>query len=136
MKNAPAVLDASALLAFLAKEKGYELVRTALAGAAESDTRLLMNEINLGEVYYVLSRERTEDAARFFFAERLPLLPIAPLANDMDTVVGAARLEARLGLPYIDAFAAVTARVHGAPLLTADRDFRKAAGEVDVRWVR
>ncbi len=60
------VLDSFALLAYLNEENGFEKVRTALAEARTSSESLLMNEINLGETYYILFRTRGEDKAEYF----------------------------------------------------------------------
>ena len=51
------VLDASALVAYLWKQAGHEKVQDFLSKAAESEKRLLMATVNLGEVYYLLIRD-------------------------------------------------------------------------------
>ena len=50
------VLDASALLAYLEKEAGFEKVKDLFIKAANGKD-LLMTTINLGEVYYIVMRE-------------------------------------------------------------------------------
>lgn len=136
MKTGSWVLDASALLAYLKREEGYKAVRSVLASASDGSGRVLINEINLGEVFYVISRQRSAEAATSFFHEGLPLLPVEPVPNTMADVVLAAKLKARLNLHYTDAFAAVTAMQRNASLVTADRDFEKVADEVKIRWLR
>ncbi len=57
------LLDSFALLSYLNKEIGFEKVREALAEARVSDGSLLMNEINVGETYYILHRQRGVEEA-------------------------------------------------------------------------
>lgn len=136
MKTGSSVLDASALLAYLKREEGYEMVKAALSAASADDVYVLMNETNLGEVYYIIVRERSLEAARYFLYERLPLLPIKLLPNALADVTAAAELKARLGLHYADAFAAATANQRNAVLLTSDRDFEKATDEIEIHWLK
>ncbi len=49
------LLDSYALLAYLNKEDGFEKVRDVLANAQKSSLPVLMNELNVGETYYILS---------------------------------------------------------------------------------
>jgi PIN domain nuclease of toxin-antitoxin system len=49
----PKVLDSFALLAFLNREAGFEKVGTLLRTAKTDSEPLLMNEINVGEVFYI-----------------------------------------------------------------------------------
>lgn len=136
MKTGSWVLDASALLAYLKKEEGYKAVRTVLSSASAGSGRVLINEINLGEVFYIISRQRSPEAAQSFFFEGLPLLPVEPVSNSLADVIAAAELTARLDLHYTDAFATVTAIQNNASLITSDRDFEKVVGEIKVRWLR
>lgn len=47
------LLDSYALLAYLNKENGFEKVRNVLANAQKSSLPVLMNELNVGETYYL-----------------------------------------------------------------------------------
>lgn len=136
MKTGSWVLDASALLAYLKREEGYKTVRSAMSSAAEGGVKVLINEINLGEVFYIISRQRSPEAATSFFHEGLPLLPVEPVPNTMADVVVAAKLKARLDLHYTDAFAVMTAMKHDATLLATDKDFKKAGKEIKIRRLR
>ncbi len=51
------ILDASALLAYLEKEPGYEKVKDFFVKAIESDRNLLITTVNWGEVCYILQRD-------------------------------------------------------------------------------
>ncbi len=55
----PRLLDSFALMAFLGRESGFERVRALLREAEASGEPALMNEINVGEVYYLTAKKRS-----------------------------------------------------------------------------
>ena len=126
------VLDSFAVLAYLQGEQGHEAVVSALTepGAA------LMNEINVGEVYYILARARGRTQADFFLGTILPQLPITIVGNSFDDIVAAARIKAEHPLAYADCFAAATARKENARLLTGDPEFESVASLISIEWIR
>ena len=62
-----------------------------LAEARQTGVNLLMNEINVGETYYILSRKRGPEKADFFIETILSGLPIRRAPNDFEQVIAAAR---------------------------------------------
>ncbi|MHB1325612.1 MAG: PIN domain-containing protein [Thermoleophilia bacterium] len=136
MKTAFWVLDASALLAYLKREEGFSKVKEVLAAADAGNAEVFINEINLGEVYSVIAKQRSLSAANSIFSDWLPLIPVTPVANTMTDILTAAGLTVRLSLHYADSFAAITARQRNGVLLTTDRDFEKATGEIKIHWLR
>jgi predicted nucleic acid-binding protein len=76
----PKVLDSFALLAFLNREPGFEKVRTLLRTAETASEPLLMNEINVGEVFYIIAKTRSLERAEDLL-HRLETLPITPGVN-------------------------------------------------------
>jgi predicted nucleic acid-binding protein len=126
------VLDAFALLAYLEGEDGHAKVRDLMASSAAD---LLINGINLGEIYYIVARAHGMQAADHFLTVILPSLPITVVDNSFDDVIEAARLKACHAISYADCFAAALAiRVH-APIVTGDPDFRKLGKAVAVDWL-
>lgn len=136
MKTGSSVLDASALLAYLRREQGFQVMVKLLHAAASSGSLLLINEVNLGEVFYITASRRSEKEAFFVLDEIVPQLPILLVQNSMDDIIRAALFKARRGLGYMDAFAAALAQREKAALFTCDQDFEKVAGEVEIRWLR
>ena len=136
MKTGSWVLDSSALLAYLKREEGYKSVKAALLAANSGEAKVLMNEINLGEVYCVIAKQRSSTAAESFIQEKLPLLPIEALPTSLADVIAAAKLKINFDLHYMDAFVAATAIREKAGLLTCDPDFQKVEKEVKIRWLR
>ncbi len=96
------VLDSFALIAYLGRERGCESVRPLLHDAAASGVPLPMNEINLGEVYYLVAKERALQKAEECL-HRPETLPIRVLANAFSQVLDAARLRAQFPVSYADA---------------------------------
>jgi ribonuclease VapC len=130
----PSVLDSFALIAFLARERGFEKVRALLNEASASNQPLPMNEINIGEVYYLTAREHSAERAEAVL-HLLETLPIRPVPNTFPQVIEAARLKARYPISYADAFALATAIREGACLVTGDPEFRATTDLVEIHWL-
>jgi predicted nucleic acid-binding protein len=129
------VLDSYAMLAYLNREPGFDKVLDSISDAERSGGAVLMNEINLGEVYYILMRKRGAEAADYFMETILPSLPVARVAADMPGVLDAARLKAAYPLAFADCFAASTAIGNDADLLTGDPEFERIAHLVTIEWI-
>ncbi len=128
------LLDSFAMLAFLNKEKGFAKVRELMQTAEVSDTPLLMNEINIGEVYYIIAKNRSLEKAEEFL-RRLETLPIQRVPNSFADVLEAARIKAQFPISYADAFAVMTALRSNAIVVTGDREFHAIAHLVEILWI-
>lgn len=128
------LLDSFALLAFLNKERGFEKVKSLLRTAEASAEPLLMNEINIGEAYYVIAKNRSLEQAEEF-VHRLETLPIQPVPNSFADVLEAAKIKARFPISYADAFAVATAIRMNAVIVTDDPEFRRVEPLVTVEWL-
>lgn len=126
------VLDSYALLVFLGKEGGYHRIQDLLSA---ENPPVLMNAVNVGEVFYVLSRQRGDRAAEYFLGVVLPGLPIVVLDNSFDNVMEAARLKAKHALSFADCFAAATSIRENAVLVTGDPEFKKLGRAVTIEWL-
>jgi len=129
------VLDAHALMAYLEGEPGADRVSALLTDAAAGKIRLLMTVVNIGEVYYIVLRERGEDALARVKAA-LAMLPIDMVDVDLPLVAAAAAFKARRHMSYADCFAAALAQTHGADIVTGDPEFHSVEDEITVRWLR
>ncbi|MGZ5468892.1 MAG: PIN domain-containing protein [Candidatus Aminicenantales bacterium] len=125
------VLDAYALLAYLEGEGGAVHVSELMDGASE----LLMNAINVGEVFYIAARTRGLGAAEHFLNVILPSLPITVLDNSFEDVIEAARLKAAHAVSLADCFAAATAIRERGTLVTGDREFEKFGRTLEINWI-
>jgi ribonuclease VapC len=127
--TAPAVLDASALLAWLLEEPGWEVVDPLLSTA-------VLSTVNLAEVWQKLDQHRVV-ADRALRRVRLLGVRTEPF-SDSDAVL-AARLwpgGRRVGLSLGDRCCLAVAARLGRTALTADRSWAGLAVSVDVRVIR
>ena len=129
------LLDSFALLSYLNKEIGFEKVREALAEAQVSDGSVLMNEINVGETYYILHRQRGMQEAEYFLDTVLVGLPIVLVQNDFQDVIDAARIKAEYPLSFGDCFAVATTIRESAIILTGDPEFKKIEHLAKIEWL-
>lgn len=130
------LLDSYALLAFLNKEPGFEKVREVLRAAQKSPRAVLMNEINVGETYYILFRNRGKEKADYFLDTILVGLPVLIVSNDFGDVIEAARIRAEYPLSFADCFAVATAHREQAIILTGDPEFKKIEHLAEIEWLK
>ena len=128
------LLDSFAMLAFLNRESGFEKVRALLQEAERSKGPLVMNEINIGEVYYVTAKDRSMELAEEFL-HRLETLPIQPVSNSFPDILEAARIKAQFPISYADAFVVATAMRMNAVVVTGDPEFRRVERLVTINWL-
>ncbi|MCL0071134.1 PIN domain-containing protein [Thermodesulfovibrionales bacterium] len=86
------LLDSYALLAYLKKEDNYRKV-LELLNSAPDDSSIIINEINVGESYYIIARERGIKQADYFIETILPNLPIDIRSNSFDQIIDASRIK-------------------------------------------
>jgi len=128
------VLDSHAVLAYINDEPAAEKVQEYLDLGQEGEAELYMNVVNLGEVYYVLSRRKGVDVANMAMA-LLKREPITFIIADERLALMAGRIKAFHKLSYADAFAAATAIDLDAVLLTGDDEFRSVEDKVKIEWL-
>ena len=132
---AGAVLDASALLAFILDESGSEVVEAALV------YRPVINVVNYAEVLSRLA-DAGEDPAAAHRRLRMQgliveLLEVAPLDEDDAVTIARPRpLTRTLGLSLGDRACLATALRLGRPVITADRSWEALDVGVPVRLIR
>jgi len=91
------LLDSFAILAYLKKENNYLRVKELLS---TPDTPVLMNDINVGETYYILAKNRGREQADIFLTVVLPSLPIVVRSNLFEHVIEASRIKANHTLSF------------------------------------
>lgn len=130
------VIDSYALLAFLEGGVGCEKISRFLEGAAGERCQLFMSVINLGEVLYIVERERGLPKAQETLA-RIDELPIRIIDVDRPQILVAAHIKARWPVAYADCFAVALAKLKAAAVVTGDPEFKvlEAASEVSVTWL-
>ncbi len=128
------LLDSFALLAFLNDEPGCGRVQEALAQAKGRKCRLIMSLVNLGEVLYIIEREKDLPTAQTIQA-LVESLPIELLEASRDIIFDAAHIKAHHAISYADAFAAASAVCEKAVVLTGDPEFKEVEAIVQVEWL-
>ncbi len=128
------VLDASALMAYLEREPGYERIKDLFVKTAQNGRQILMSTVNWGEVFYVLIRNYgSEEAERV--QKIIESFPIEFVPPDLVVTKQAAFYKATKKLPYADCFAAALAKVHKGELITGDKEFKTIENEVKIVWI-
>ncbi len=93
-----------------------------LRAAQRGECRLLLHQINLGEVVYRIGKVHGWAVAERKRSE-IGLLPIEVVKFSDTLFWDAVRLKAAYPISYADAFAAALAMAHEATLLTVDPEF-------------
>lgn len=128
------VLDSYAILAYLQEETGHEKVLAMLEEAREGQSRLLINVINLGEILYIVEREKGLPKAQETLA-CIDELPIEVVDVDRTLTLAAAHLKAQHSLAYADCFAAGLAQLKEAVLVSGDPELEQVESLVTIEWL-
>jgi predicted nucleic acid-binding protein len=115
------VLDTWAVLAYLRGEPSALRVERLLAR-----DQSVMSSINFGEVLYLTIRKHGEREAGYV-SDALRATVVVEQPDDR-LVLAAARLKARGGISYADAFCVATAQRHDLPVWTGDQQIVDLAG--------
>jgi uncharacterized protein len=128
------ILDACALLRLAQDEPGADRVADILTDSASgSNVRVLMHQINLGEVVYRIGKQFGWTVAERKRGE-ISLLPIEIIVYSEELFWQAVKLKATYPMSYADCFAAALAIREQAVLLTSDPEF-EVLGTAVVRMV-
>jgi len=126
------VFDSFALLVYLNMENGYRKIKDLLSS---EETLVIINEINLGEVFYILARRRGLEQAEYFLNTIYLSLPLQKVGNAFQDVMETARIKALYAVSYADCFVAATAVREKAQVVTGDPEFEKLKGMVEIDWL-
>ena len=118
------VLDSYALLAYLEAEPGSDRVIEILKAAKAEKCHVYMCVVNIGEVMYIIERERGLSEAQDTLA-RINELPIEIINANHNITMEAAHIKADCPVAYADCFAAALTRLNHAILVTGDLEFNK-----------
>ncbi|WP_419806842.1 type II toxin-antitoxin system VapC family toxin [Terriglobus sp.] len=106
-----------------------------LRSAANGGTRLMMHEVNLGEVFYLVAKERDENTAGSIL-RLIEDLGIETVAVEAEDALRAASIKANHPISYADCFCVNLAVAHAAPVLTGDKDFLELQqARITVEWL-
>jgi predicted nucleic acid-binding protein len=128
------VLDSYDVLAYLGDEPGGGRVRSILEAAAEDRCRIALSVINLGEIAYIIERERGLASAQAALAA-LDLLPVEVVPATTEAVLSAAHVKAQHPMAYADALVVATALALGGIVVTGDPGFAAVGDLVRIEWL-
>ncbi len=127
------VLDSHALMIYLEKEPGYEVVRDILCSAAESGKPCFMSRVNWGEIFYLAYRESPNKAEEI--SALIDTFPIEITDIGRELARQAAIFKATRKMSYADCFSAALAKIKKSELVTGDREFKTVEDEIKVLWL-
>ena len=128
------VFDTFAMLAYFLAEPGGEKVKELLRRAENGEISLAMSFINVGEMFYILSREQGRAKAQSLL-EDLRSLSIQFFDSTEDRILAAAQLKAEYSISYADAFAASLAQELDASIVTGDPEFKTIKEKLSICWL-
>ena len=122
------IFDSYALIAVFEEEKGHEKVTQLLSEIAEEKHEGFLSAVNLGEIYYMLSRKRGKERAEIALHSVFQM-PIEIVDADVSLAYEAAKIKAKCKMSYADAFAAALTILKKGTLITGDKEFKHLVGE-------
>lgn len=126
------VFDSYALIAFFKQEPGFEVVRDFLVKTAKNEYESHISVINVGEIYYMVSRKSNTKMAEAAISALLQM-PVIIHEADLASTLEAASLKAKYSLSYADAFAACLSINKKAILITGDLEFEALRKEPEFK---
>jgi len=132
-------LDACALIALLAGERGAEKVRDLIQDAIEGKITLCMNQINLLEVYYhIIGTYNQNEANRML--EKVKAFPIEIIIGLSDDVFKeAGRIKSKYKIPLGDSIVVSECITRSATLVTSDHsdlEEIESSEKIKINWFR
>ena|SRR5215216_924551 len=128
------VLDTWAVIAYLEDEPSGEKVEDLIATAHEEQIPIYMSVVNVGEVWYTVAREVSEEEANAS-VKVLRDLRIQFEDADWSITQEAARFKSQNRMSYADCFAAALAKNKKADLVTGDGEFKPLEDEIKIAWL-
>jgi uncharacterized protein len=131
------VLDAWAIMAWLkGQQPAAERVRLLLDRAESRERQLVMNVVNLGEVFYLSVKAKDLAYGERVLQNLRSRIMTVPAGDEL--VMLAATLKARHAISYAEAFAAATAILRREPLVTGDPELQAMAVDektLKLEWI-
>ena len=127
------VVDAWAMITWLLDQPAAPAVESFIQDADNGNLQLIMSWMNVGEVFYIISKGHGHERAADFL-KRLPSLPIRLVLPDENSIVAAAEVKAAHPVSFSEAFAIALAQSEKTSVITGDDEIRRC-GIVRVDWL-
>ena len=133
------ILDACALIAVLAMEKGADNIRNLFQKAVDHEAILIMNKFNFLEVYYRIYRLYGKNDAEKLFntIKQMPILINENLTDDVLKEAGRLKVEHKISIA--DSIAIAETIVQKGSLVTSDHneiETVESKENINVIWFR
>ncbi len=128
------VLDSWSVIAYFGDEPSGQQIADLIASAHEEGIPVYMCVVNVGEVWYIIAREISEEEANSSIKE-LRELRIQFVDVDWELTQEAARFKSRNKMSYADCYASALAQAKKADLVTGDSEFKSIETQVKIQWV-
>ncbi len=128
------LLDSYAVLAWIQDEEGAQFVEDLLYRGRENKEEIILNIINLGEIFYRCARVQDVPYAQGII-ENIRLLPIKIYPCPNELVLEAAVFKSQYPIAQADAFALATAVRENARIVTGDPEFKSVNHLVNIEWL-
>ncbi len=128
------VLDTWAVIAYLEDEPSALQIADLIVSAHEESIPVFMTVVNVGEVWYIIAREVSEEEANNSVKE-LHDLRIQFVDVDWELTWEAARFKSQHKMSYADCYAAALAKNRKAELITGDEEFKVLQDEMKISWI-
>jgi uncharacterized protein len=128
------VLDTWAVIAYLEDEPAAEHVENLIADAHERQIPMYMTVVNVGEVWYTVARQISDEEANNSL-KTLSRLRIQFEDVGWTLTQQAARFKSQHRMSYADCYAVALAKVMKADLVTGDKEFKALEDEVNIAWL-
>ncbi len=116
------VFDSYAFIALFRHEPGGEYISEQLFKITSGEAEGYMSSVNLGEVYYMMTRKNNLKDADSAIYDILHF-PIQIYEPDIASCLESATLKSKYKISYADAFTAALTIKRKATLLTGDKEF-------------
>jgi len=128
------VFDSYSLIAYAEGEKGAKEIAEIFNDALEGKAEIFLCVINWGEMYYIALREGGKERAELY-KNTFARYPITIVEANKELTLQAAQFKAFHKMSYADAFAAATAKLKKAVLVTGDKEFKSLESEIKINWL-
>lgn len=131
----PKILDSFALMAFFNDETGAQFIEDLILDAQEGKASLAICVVNLGEVFYSVSRSNSMQSAEKYL-QQIREMPIEIVDVDWTLTRQAALYKTVGNISYADCFAAALAKLRNGEVITGDKEFKSLEKEIKIRWLK
>lgn len=128
------ILDTWAVIAYLEDEPSAEQIENLIADAHEQQIPIYMTIVNVGEVWYIIAREVSEEEADHG-VKTLRDLRIQFENVGWELTREAAHFKSQHKMSYADCYAAALAKSKKADLVTGDIEFKQIEKTINIQWV-